>query len=173
MKSTYGGMIVNNTSIVSIAGIPLQGVYNASKAAAANLTETLKLELAPFGIKVIDMKTGAVKTNFLANMHNNHGSFLKIPEGSIYAPARREIEHIMSGADLESKMVDADVWAKAVVADLTRKSPPTVIWRGGSATLAWFAKTFFPSFLWDKMLKEAGGMDILEKKLKEKEKGTA
>src|SRR5277367_3272680 len=160
MKSTYGGMIVNNTSIVSVASVPMQGIYNASKAAAASLTETLRLELEPFGIKVIDMKTGAVKTNFVANMKSNHGSSLKIPENSIYAPAREELEHAMSGGSSESRMVDADVWAKAVVTDLTRKSPPTVIWRGGSATLVWVAKTFFPSFLTDKLLKEAAGLDI-------------
>jgi 1-acylglycerone phosphate reductase len=170
MKSTYGGMIVNNTSIVSVASVPMQGVYSASKAAAASLTETLRLELAPFGIKVIDMKTGAVKTNFIANMKDNHGSSLKLPESSIYAPAREELEHIMNGGKLESGMVDADVWAKTVVADLTRKSPPTVLWRGGSATLVWVAKTFFPSFLTDKLLKQAGGLDVLEKKLKEKDK---
>jgi 1-acylglycerone phosphate reductase len=47
-----------------IAGVPLQGIYNASKAAAASLTKTLRLELEPFGIKVVDMKTGAVKSEF-------------------------------------------------------------------------------------------------------------
>jgi 1-acylglycerone phosphate reductase len=54
-------MIINHTSLASVAAVPLQGIYNASKAAAASLTETLRLGLQPFGIKVVDMKTGAVR----------------------------------------------------------------------------------------------------------------
>ena len=60
-------MIVNNTSIVSVIPFPFQGVYNASKAALASLTDTLRLELSPFDIDVVDLKTGVVKTQFFDN----------------------------------------------------------------------------------------------------------
>jgi len=61
MKSTHGGMVVNNTACSSLTAgaLPFSGAYNASKAAAANLTEVLRLELEPFGIKVINLITGA------------------------------------------------------------------------------------------------------------------
>lgn len=166
MKATNGGMIVNNTSVASVAAVPMQGVYNASKAAAAILTENLRLELAPFGVKVIDMKTGAVKSKFFANMKGENGSHLQLPENSIYAPAKTEVEHRMSGAGLETRMMDADVWAKKVVGDLLKSSPPVTVWRGGSATLVWVANILLPLSIRDKLLKEAGGLDVLEKKLK-------
>ena len=51
------GMIVNQTSILAVTTMPFQAVYNASKAALAMLSDTLRLELQPFGIKVIDLKT--------------------------------------------------------------------------------------------------------------------
>jgi hypothetical protein len=44
------------------------------------------------------------------------------------------------------------------------------MWRGGGATLAWFGSKFFPAFLWDKLMREAGGLDIVEKRLKEQRK---
>jgi 1-acylglycerone phosphate reductase len=170
MRSPHGGMIVNNTSVASIAAVPLQGIYNASKAATASLTETLRLELEPFGIKVVDMKTGAVKSEFYSNMKDKTGTPLALPEGSLYEVAREEMEKILRGETMGSRMVDPDQWAEQVVGDLTRKSPPTTVWRGGSATLAWFASKFFPAFMWDKLMKEAGGLDIVEKRLKEQRK---
>jgi 1-acylglycerone phosphate reductase len=60
-------MIVNNTSISSIVPNPMGGIYNMSKAATAMMTDTLRLELAPFGIKVIALKTGTVKSKFYEN----------------------------------------------------------------------------------------------------------
>ena len=167
LKSSHGAMIVNNTSAASIASVPLQGIYNASKAAAASLTDTLRLELEPFGIKVVDMKTGAVRSQFYGNMKDKTGTPLALPEGSIYEVAKEEMEKILRGETMESRMVDPDRWAEDVVGDLTRKSPPTIVWRGGSATLAWFGSRFFPAFLWDNLMRDAGGLNIVAKRLKE------
>ena len=43
------GMVVNQTSISSVVNVPWNGVYNSSKAALAMITDTLRLELEPFG----------------------------------------------------------------------------------------------------------------------------
>ena len=167
LKSSRGGMIVTNTSVASIAAVPLQGIYNASKAAAASLTDTLRLELEPFGVKVVDMKTGAVRSNAYANMKDQTGNALALPKGSMYEVARPEVEKILRGETMRSRMVDPGPWAEDVVGDLLRKSPPAIVWRGGSATLVWFASKFFPAFLWDNLMKDAGGLSIVAKRLKE------
>jgi short-subunit dehydrogenase len=52
------GTVVNNTSFVSVLPVPFQGVYNASKAAASMLASTMRIELAPLGVKVVDLRTG-------------------------------------------------------------------------------------------------------------------
>ena len=39
-------------SIVGLVASPWHGVYSSSKAAVHNLTDALRLELAPFGIQV-------------------------------------------------------------------------------------------------------------------------
>ena len=169
LKSSHRGMIVNNTSVASIASVPLQGIYNASKAAAASLTETLRLELEPFGIKVVDLKTGAVRSKFYANMKDGAGSPLALPKGSMYEVARPEMEKILSGDSMGPRMADPDRWAEEVVNDLLKPSPPAAVWRGGSATLAWVGSKFFPAFLWDNILKDAGGLNIVAKRLKERQ----
>src|SRR4051812_17639307 len=61
------GTILNIGSVLGIAPMYWQGYYNASKAAIAMLTNQLRLELAPFDVKVILEITGGVKTNFFDN----------------------------------------------------------------------------------------------------------
>ena len=55
LKSQHNAMLVNKTSIASAATVPMQGDYGALKAAAAMLTDALRIELLPFKIKVVDM----------------------------------------------------------------------------------------------------------------------
>ncbi len=56
------GIIVGVTSLAESRGFPGSGFYNASKAAASLLLESLRIELKPYNIKVITVKPGFVKT---------------------------------------------------------------------------------------------------------------
>ncbi|KAI0120697.1 hypothetical protein BJ170DRAFT_588994, partial [Xylariales sp. AK1849] len=67
-KSTRGGMVVNHTSISSVMGLSFQAAYNASKAAAASLTSAMRLEIGSLGIRVVDLKTGLVRSVFYDNV---------------------------------------------------------------------------------------------------------
>jgi 1-acylglycerone phosphate reductase len=53
LQSEGGGMIINIGSIAGICPVPWGSVYNASKAAVNNLTDTLRIEMEPLGVKVI------------------------------------------------------------------------------------------------------------------------
>lgn len=163
LQSQQGGMVVNNTSVASVVNQPMGGIYNASKAAAASLTENLRLELGPFNIKVVDLKTGSVKSNFYANQSG--GSNPTLPEGSIYMPAREAVENSMRGGPVEPNMVDSDRWAEQVVGDLLASKPAVRVWRGGSAWLIWFLRAFLPFTFVDDQLEKMGGLDLLRKKL--------
>lgn len=56
------GMIVGVSSLAESRGFPKSGFYNASKAAATLLLESLRIELKPFNIKVVIVKPGFVRT---------------------------------------------------------------------------------------------------------------
>jgi len=56
------GMIVGISSLADVRGFPKSGFYNASKAAATILLESLRIELKPFNVKVITIKPGFVRT---------------------------------------------------------------------------------------------------------------
>ncbi|KAF3070403.1 NADPH-dependent 1-acyldihydroxyacetone phosphate reductase [Daldinia childiae] len=56
------GMAVYITSISGYLNIPYMRTYSASKRSLEIVAETLRLELAPFGVDVLEIVTGAVKT---------------------------------------------------------------------------------------------------------------
>lgn len=58
-----GGTIVNNLSVAANRVFPGQAAYNASKHAALGLTNTLREELRPRGIRVIALLPGATDTD--------------------------------------------------------------------------------------------------------------
>jgi 1-acylglycerone phosphate reductase len=156
------GIIVNQTSAASVVAIPFQSVYNASKAALSMFSDTQRLELKPFGIRVVDLKTGYVKSNL--NFHNE--GFIGLSKDSIYDSAKETVEKSMRGEGLVELGMSAHEWAKQVVEDLLRKIPPPHIWRGNSALLVWIG-TFFPFGMLDGTVKKSSGFDIVEQKVQE------
>ena len=157
------GMIVNQTSAAGVAPVPFQSTYNASKAAMSMFSDTQRLELQPLGIRVVDLKTGGVKSNFFAK--ESVVTQVSLPKGSIYEPAKEVIEKTMRGERFEDQE-DAQLWAGRVVKDLLRKQPPPNIWRGANAGLARIA-TIFPFGTFNGTLKKMSGLDIVEKILRE------
>lgn len=156
------GMVVNNTSVGSLFCMPFQSAYNASKAAMAMFSDTLRLELEPFGVKVVDLKTGGVLSNFLENKHA--GTKQILPQGSIYEPARNTIEDVLRGEDYKQKMGPAEQWAKDVAKDLLRKKPPSYVWRGdGAGMVRWLL--CLPYGTLDGFLKKLTKLDVVEKTL--------
>lgn len=173
-------MIVNHTSVGSKAALPFQGIYNASKAALAMLSETMRLELeGSFGVRVIDLKTAGVRTNIIENNNVNrvkggdaggtnggggNGEGV-LPAGSIYEPAREIVEKAMSQDDLRERGISAQQWADEVVPILLGKNPPGVIWKGESALIARIAVAV-PGNLAEGVLKKMTGLDEVERVIK-------
>jgi NAD(P)-dependent dehydrogenase (short-subunit alcohol dehydrogenase family) len=67
MRSQGGGYIVNIGSIGGLVAIPYQAMYSASKFALEGLSESLRMEVRPFGVKVVIIEPGDHKTEITAN----------------------------------------------------------------------------------------------------------
>lgn len=156
------GTIVNNTSVAGtpVGSAPIQSVYNQTKAAAGIMTNNLRQEVKAFGVKVVDLKTGAVKTNFFANV-----GAAELPAGSLYRIAKEAIEKFMVGGELMTNAMTAEAWAARVVSDLSRTNPPPEVWRGTQATLLRYL-LFFPSYWFDGILKKMVGLNLVEQRVK-------
>ncbi|KAK8070928.1 IBR finger domain protein [Apiospora hydei] len=163
-QSPTGGMLVNHTSAASqtAGSVPFQGVYNASKAAAASFTEGLRLELAPFGIRVVNMLTGGVKSTFFDNAPT-----ATLPPDSLYNVAKEAVETAMAGEDTAANGTESSVWADSVVKDLSRPNPAHWVWRGRHASEVRLA-SLLPVGTLDGVIKKISKIDVLEQKIKEK-----
>ena len=62
MRKRGRGTIVNVSSGGVRSAPPLQGAYSASKAALELLSETLRKELEPFGVRVLVISAGGIRT---------------------------------------------------------------------------------------------------------------
>lgn len=64
MRRRGGGTIVNVSSTNALLVTPFMGAYSAAKAALEMFTDALRLELRPFGVDVVLVQPGAMRTGF-------------------------------------------------------------------------------------------------------------
>jgi NAD(P)-dependent dehydrogenase (short-subunit alcohol dehydrogenase family) len=74
MRRQRAGHIVNIGSIGGLVAIPYQGLYSASKFALEGLSESLRLEVRRFGVKVVLIEPGDHRTSLTANRRVTAGA---------------------------------------------------------------------------------------------------
>ena len=65
LRAAGGGVVCNLTSASLLVPMPFFAAYRASKAAVSALGESLRAELAPFGIRLLEILPGATDTDML------------------------------------------------------------------------------------------------------------
>ncbi|KAH8903719.1 short-chain dehydrogenase/reductase [Coniochaeta sp. PMI_546] len=129
------GLVANLGSINQVFCPPFLAAYNASKAAIEAMGRTLRRELAPFGVRVVTLKTGSVHSRLFDNATST-----VLPEHSLYAPFRGWIEG--RGFSASARFMDVEDYANSVVTDLLKNNVRPVIWQGGLVWIAWFLSWF-------------------------------
>ena len=64
MRKQKNGIIVNLSSIVGKFTFPGSGIYAASKHALEAITDAMRMELEPLGIRVVTIRPGPINTEF-------------------------------------------------------------------------------------------------------------
>ncbi|KAL6244408.1 hypothetical protein RBB50_008650 [Rhinocladiella similis] len=172
LRSTRSGgaLIVNHTSVSSVMCPPFVGLYGATKAAMAMLSVTLRAELRPFGVRVVDLKSGSTKSNVNENRASGGDG---VPEKSLYYAARGWLNTLFTGKVFDDQAMDSAVWAARVVEELEKKNPPNEIWVGAFVNLVWFAVNFLPKSIAEKLARDASGVEKVERSIAEYGRDTA
>lgn len=104
------------------------GGYSASKAALDFISTNLRLELKPFGVRVVLLRTGNVATNWFDSVPT-----CNLPDSSLYKPVEMQIKTMAEGKH-QFPTMDAREYARRVVGDVlsTKKA---VVWQGAQSSL--------------------------------------
>ncbi|GJJ08453.1 hypothetical protein Clacol_002671 [Clathrus columnatus] len=160
------GLIVNIGSVVATVPLPFGATYSAAKGALHSFGNTLRVELAPFNIKVTTVITGGVKSNVSAPQHR-----YQLPSNSLYLPMKEDFLSKRQGNSQKSAM-DTDAYARSIVASTIKPSPEPWLWQGKSSYLVWFIDTFWPrSKLYDANMAKRFGLDKFKRVIDLQKKG--
>lgn len=88
MRKQRAGRIINISSIAGKLSTPVNGAYSATKFAVEALSDALRVELEPFGIQVIVVEPGSIKTQFDQTAHT-HAREILSNSTSPYRPLYR------------------------------------------------------------------------------------
>ncbi|XVF61401.1 hypothetical protein PTKIN_Ptkin08bG0126700 [Pterospermum kingtungense] len=136
MASRRRGVIVNVGSVVGRVPTPWAGSYCSSKAAVHAMTNTLRVELRPFGINVVLVVPGAVRSNFGSSSMERLGN----QDWKLYKDFKDAIAE-RARASQGSKATDATMLARYVAKKvLSPKLPKQIVFghmTGLFAALSW------------------------------------
>ncbi|KAI1349900.1 putative short-chain dehydrogenases/reductase [Xylaria sp. FL0043] len=150
------GTVCNISSVSGELIFAWQGTYSSSRAATTSISETLRLEMAPLGVRVVTVILGAVETT--GNDPTLKGE-LELPASSYYQKIRNIINRHYRG-EIFTKKQNVDVAANNVVSDVL-KGGSVFIRRGEASTISWISTTFLPHGLFTSMINRDAGLSEL------------
>ncbi|KAF2257879.1 oxidoreductase [Lojkania enalia] len=134
------GMVMNVGSVAGELYLPMQGIYNSSKAAMNLLSETMRLELAPLGIKVITLMTGNVKSHM-----SDPTACTSLPSTSRYLEIKDKLD------TTGYSNMPTEKFAKQVVEDMLVGKDGKV-WRGLNALTVRLLAHSLPVWIMDRLM---------------------
>ncbi|RYC59359.1 hypothetical protein CHU98_g6848 [Xylaria longipes] len=158
-KITGGSLdiLVNNAGVAGampLLDLDLDKAKRFSRAATTALSETLRIEMAPLGVRVVTVILGAVETS--GNCPSKKGD-IELPANSYYQKIRDVINQYHKGLVFTKKQ-NVDVAANNVVND-TLKGGGIFIRCGESSTTSRYANnTFLPHARFTSMINGKSGL---------------
>lgn len=149
------GLVVNIGSVSGVLVTPFAGAYCASKAAVHALNDALRLELAPFGIEVMEVQPGAIASNFGANASREMAAV--VSEDSAWWPLRQFIQ--ARAAASQDNPTPASDFARELLAAAQKSPRPRLVRIGNGSRALPLLSRWLPTGLLDKVLKKRFGLD--------------
>jgi NAD(P)-dependent dehydrogenase (short-subunit alcohol dehydrogenase family) len=152
MRATGGGRIVNMSSVMGRITVPLAGWYCGAKHALEALSDSLRMEVASAGVKVILVEPGGFKTGIWEELSDQ----VEARADSAYAGAYRRSA---TGLRLsQGLMGEPDQVARVVGRALSSRFPQDRYLVGIDATALTLAQRLTPTVLRDRVTRLGLGL---------------
>lgn len=143
MREKRNGLIVNIGSVGGIFSLSFQTLYSSSKAAVEALTEGLRIELKPWGVKAALVEPGDIKTSFVRvyTEGSKHTVY-----GARFTQSLKQMEHDEKNGQMPEAVV------KVILQTIRSKNPPVRRTVGGMYKVMVFLKRLLPARLVEALL---------------------
>lgn len=145
MRKQHYGKIVNITSMGGRLHTPFGGWYHATKFALEGMSDCLRWELKDFGIDVVIIEPGGIKTEWSGIAADN---LVKTSQNTPYSAKANQMANTLRNA----KGSDPEVIAEAIEKAVTARKPRTRYVKGYSAKPLLFLHAVLPDRSFDRLL---------------------
>jgi NADP-dependent 3-hydroxy acid dehydrogenase YdfG len=150
MRAQKSGKIVNIASIGGKIWEPLGSWYHATKFAVEGLSDCLRAEVESFGIDVVIIEPGAIRTEWAGIAHDG---LLKTSGGGAYAAQAKGHARMLAAADTSSLASPPTVVANTIIRAVGARRPKTRYATGGGARTILFLRTILPDRTFDRLMR--------------------
>lgn len=150
MRERRSGAIVNISSIGGKIYEPYGSWYHATKFAVEGMSDSLRLELEPFGIRVIIIEPGGIKSEWAEISRDN---LLEHSGSGPYAEHARAHARVLAGANTSSIVSPPEAVAKVVSRALKATHPRARYPAAGGAGPILFLRKILPDRAFDRVLR--------------------
>ena len=158
MRAQHSGRIINTASVAGRAVFYYGGWYHVSKYAVESLSDAMRMELKPFGIDVVIIEPGAIKTNWgiIAADH-----LIESSKGTAYEQTGTMMADNLRNMYLSNTISDPAVVRKAIVRAVNARRPCTRYRIGRMANAIVFFHWLLPTRWWDAFLRLMGKRKLM------------
>jgi NAD(P)-dependent dehydrogenase (short-subunit alcohol dehydrogenase family) len=149
MRAQKSGKIVNITSIGGKIWEPLGSWYHATKFAVEGLSDCLRVEVGRFGIDVIVIEPGAIRTEWAGIARDG---LLQVSGTGAYAELARRHARLLEAADTSSLTSPPDVVAKTILRAASARRPKTRYPTGGGARTILLLRKILSDRMFDRLM---------------------
>lgn len=153
MRKQGSGRIVNVASIAGKMSFGFMGWYSVSKYAVEAFSDALRMEMRPFGVDVVIIEPGGIKTDwgFIAADHLEESS-----KGTVYEQTATHEANLLRFTYTSKWLSNPSVVAKAISKGVNRRRPRARYRTGmGSRSLVFF-HWLIPTRWWDALGRRLG-----------------
>lgn len=149
------GLVINISSVSGVMTTPFAGPYCASKAALNAASDALRMELEPFGVRVITVQPGGIQSSF----GSRAASGVSLANDSVYQPVKDGV--LLRANESQIGAMPSDEFAEELARKVTDKQSPPIIRLGKKSNTMPLMKSLLPTTWLDRILQRRFKLDKL------------